>query len=169
MSARTTSAKIATGDRFPGIGLRTCRDRPYSLDPRSSIVVFYRGHWCGHCLDQLLDLAHQADTFHALGFRLIAVSADDFVGANDMRTDTADAIEVLCDPGASAIRELGLEDRDEQVDHIIARPAVFLIDSEGTVRYRYISRSASDRPTSALLILAAESLTRVGRKKSVSA
>ena len=100
---------------------------------------------------------------------MVAISADDFVGANDMQHDTRGAIDVLSDPGAATIPRFGLADRDEMVDHVISRPAVYVVDADGVVRYRYISRSAADRPTSALLLLAAESLIRAGRKESTTA
>lgn len=150
----------AAGDQFPSFTVYTCRNQPHTLDPRSSVIIVYRGHWCGHCRGQLRDLARHADTFHALDVRLTAISADDVAGANDMRMDTGDAVDVFSDPDATAIRQLGLEDHDQKVDHVIARPAVFIVDSAGIVRYRYVSRSASDRPTRALLVLAAESLAR---------
>ena len=159
----------APGERFPSFDVRTCRDRPHTLEPRSSIIIFYRGHWCGHCCAQLAELAHEVDTFRALDVQLIAISADDFVGANDMCNDTGGVIEILSDPMAAAIQQLGIADRDDMVDHIIARPAVYVIDSHGVVRYRYLSRSATDRPTCAILALAAESLARQGRKESMSA
>jgi len=157
------------GEPFPAFELRTCRDRPCTLDPRSTIVILYRGHWCGHCCTQMTELAREIDTFRALNVRLIAISADDFVGANDMCNDTGGVIDILSDPSSTAIQQLGLADRDDMVDHVIARPAVFIVDSDGIVRYRYVSRSATDRPTSALLALAAESLTRPDRKDSITA
>lgn len=155
----------APGEIFPTLGLRTCRNRPETLDPRSSIVIFYRGHWCGHCNEQLTSLAGEIDTFRALNVRLVAISADDFVGANDMCLDIGGAFDIYSDPAAAAICQLGISDRDEQVDHLIARPSVYVVDAEGIVRYRYISRTPADRPTSALLALAAESLSRTCGKE----
>jgi peroxiredoxin len=150
----------APGEPFPTLSLRTCRDRPETLEPSSAIVIFYRGHWCGHCCEQLTSLASEIDTFRALDVRIVAISADDFVGANDMCVDIGSAFGIYSDPEATAIQQLGISDRDELVDHIIARPAVYVVDADGIVRYRYISRSAADRPTSALLALAVESLDR---------
>jgi hypothetical protein len=57
---------------------------------------------------------------------------------------------------------LGLEDTDPEVDHFIARPSVFIVDAEGTVRYRYLSRSPEDRPKVELLLLAVERLAGEG-------
>jgi hypothetical protein len=73
--------------------------------------------------------------------------------------DTCDGkVTAMRDPNADAIRRFGLADVDEQVPHLIARPAAFVIDAAGIVRYRYVSRTPDDRPTTALLLLAAESL-----------
>lgn len=128
-------------------------------------MIFYRGHWCGHCCEQLTSLAREVGTFRALGVSVVAISADDFVGANDMCNDLGGVIDVYSDPDATAIHGLGIPDRDEHVDHIIARPAVYIVDDDGIVRYRYISRSPMDRPTSALLALGAESLSRNRQKE----
>ena len=168
MNAADPKLVVAAGDPFPPFQLRTCRDRLVTLDPRSAILVFYRGHWCGHCREQLIGLSRRADTFRALNCRLTAISADDIVGANHMCVETGGAIEILSDPCATAIQQLGLADRDDKAAHIIARPAVYIIDAAGVVRYRYISRSASDRPTIALLALAAESLAHPDRKESAT-
>lgn len=153
------------GTLFPRLELRTCRDQPVTLDARMTVLVFYRGSWCGHCRDQLVGLARDIDAFRSVGVEVAAISADDFVGANDMCVDTGGVLDIYSDPASVAIETLGLSDRDDKVDHIIAKPAVFIVDAEGIVRYRYVSRSAADRPTSALLALAAESLSRSDRKE----
>ncbi len=123
-----------------------------------TVVIFYRGSWCGHCREHLVGLARDINAFRAVGVEIAAISADDFVGANDMCVDTGGVIDIFSDPSSTSIQQLGLADRDEKVDHIIAKPAVFIVDNDGIVQYRYVSRSAADRPTSALLALAAESL-----------
>ncbi|MDQ3547615.1 MAG: peroxiredoxin family protein [Chloroflexota bacterium] len=169
MTAQPHRLAVAPGDRFPSLDLRTCRDRPSTIQPQSAIVIFYRGQWCGHCREQIIGLAHEIDTFRALNVSIIAISADDFVGANDMCLDSGGVIDILFDPAATSIQQFGLADRDEMVDHIIARPAVYVVDADGIVRYRYLSRTANDRPTSALLALAAESLSRPVRKESTTA
>ncbi|HEX5164682.1 MAG TPA: redoxin domain-containing protein [Thermomicrobiales bacterium] len=168
MNTSFLSPAVAVGDSFPPFELRSCRDRPVAIDPRSALIIFYRGHWCSHCRGQFADLARQHDSFRSLNFSIIAISADDFVGANDMTVDTGGAIDFLSDPSAAFIEQLGLVDRDDSVDHVIARPAVFIIDADGIVRYRYISRSPADRPTSALLLLAIESLAHPARKESTT-
>lgn len=88
----------------------------------------------------------------------MAVSADDAAGCAAMRALTRGKIEIVADPFAAFIARLGLAASDSQVDHRIARPATFVVDAAGMVRYRYIGRSPDDRPKVALLLLAAERL-----------
>lgn len=88
----------------------------------------------------------------------MAVSADDAAGCAAMRALTRGAIEIVADPDAAFIAELGLATTDIQVEHRIARPTTFVVDEARVVRYRYIGRSPDDRPKVALLLLAAERL-----------
>lgn len=75
-----------------------------------------------------------------------------------MRALTGDSIALVADPAAALIGRLRLATEDVEVDHLIARPATFVIDHSGVVRYRYLSRAPEDRPKAALLLLAAEQL-----------
>jgi peroxiredoxin len=92
------------------------------------------------------------------GCAVIAISADADALTAEMCSAIGAAFPLLSDPSAAAITRLGLADSDEQVAHLIARPAVFVVDRAGIVRYRYLSRSADDRPKVELLLLAAERL-----------
>lgn len=75
-----------------------------------------------------------------------------------MENDTLGRINLYRDPDARQITTLGLDDRDEEVMHTIARPSAFVVDDAGIVRYRYVGSREDDRPKAALLLLAAESL-----------
>lgn len=75
-----------------------------------------------------------------------------------MENETNGRIQLYRDPEAREIVALGLEDTDNEVDHLIAKPSVFVVDRDGIVRYRYVGRREDDRPKNALLLLAAESL-----------
>jgi peroxiredoxin len=144
------------GDPFPLIVGRDCDGRSIELSPANAVVLLYRGQWCMHCRAQLLGLAREAQGFAAIGFRLIAISADDLSLCQVLRDATGGAIEFVSDAGAGFISDLALVTTDPNADHPIAQPAVFIIDGDGVVRYRYVSRAADDRPKTALLLLAAE-------------
>ena len=98
------------------------------------------------------------DAFSACGYALVGISADDCEHRRAMLAEIGDAFPLYSDPSAAAIVRLGLSDTDEQVSHLIARPATFIVDGDGLVRYRYLSRSPDDRPKVELLLLAVERL-----------
>lgn len=40
-----TPPLLAVGDAFPSLALLRCDGAPVTLEPRSSVVVWYRGFW----------------------------------------------------------------------------------------------------------------------------
>lgn len=80
--------------------------------------------------------------------------------ARAMCAELGDRLVICADPGATAIAELGLADRDDDVPHVISRPATYVVDQAGIVRYRYLGRAPEDRPRAELLLLGVESLVR---------
>jgi peroxiredoxin len=59
---------------------------------------------------------------------------------------------VLSDPEATVIEPWGVLNVAEQA---IARPALFLVQPDGTVAYRYVGQDFTDRPTDEELFAAA--------------
>lgn len=77
-----------------------------------------------------------------------------------MAAVTDPSIELYRDPDGNWIRSIGRHDEEEQ-GRLAALPAMFAVDDAGHVRYRYLSRDAGDRPTTELLLLAAEVISQV--------
>ncbi len=65
---------------------------------------------------------------------------------------------VLCDPDLAVINRYGVFHVDEPHGYIAARPAVFIIDEWGIVRYCHVGEHSRDRPAIGTLLLALESL-----------
>jgi peroxiredoxin len=168
LNARHSRYLPGPGDAFPVIVGRDCDGRSVEAPPANAVVLLYRGQWCAHCRAQLLGLAREASGFAAIGFRLIAISSDDVSLCQVLRDATGGAIEIVSDVGAGFISDLALVTSDPNADHPIAQPAVFIIDGDGVVRYRYVSRSAEDRPKTALLLLAAERVASGGAHVSTA-
>ena len=80
---------------------------------------------------------------------MIAISTDDLSGAAYAVDGIGLEFPILYDPEASIVREYGvfnlLGDR-------MAAPATFLIDRKGKVRWQYIGKSKSDRPSNREII-----------------
>lgn len=76
------------------------------------------------------------------------MSADDLQTAIQTKLSLKLSFDVLADSKRKIIQLYGILHPDEN----LARPAVFLIDQRGYLRFRYIGSNAADRPTNARII-----------------
>jgi peroxiredoxin len=74
--------------------------------------------------------------------------------------EIGEAFPLYSDPASRVIANLGIAETDEAIDHLIARPTIFIIDAAGVIRYCYVSRDEEDRPKIDLLLLAVDSLSQ---------
>jgi peroxiredoxin len=76
------------------------------------------------------------DKFHAAGIRPVAISVDSPEVSRDLREQAGYTFTFLSDPKAEAIRRYDLVHAGAGINgQDIARPAEFLLDSSGTVRW----------------------------------
>lgn len=74
--------------------------------------------------------------FHEVGIRPVAISVDSPAASRDLREQAGYTFTFLSDPKAEVIRRYDLIHSGAGIDgQDIARPAEFLLDSSGTVRW----------------------------------
>lgn len=109
---------------------------------RPTLVVFYLGFGCIHCVEQLNELRPKYDEFKAAGIDIVAIGTDK---VDEVKAAVLDAIEVdapetqfpiLCDPKGNVFKQFHCW--DEFTDEPLH--GTFLIDSAGRIRWRDISR-----------------------------
>jgi peroxiredoxin len=110
------------------------------------LLVFYRGWWCLHCQRQMSQLAHEYPRLQGSGVNLVMLSVDSLVRGRQMVEQTQPPFPVLSDRDVDAALAYNVF-----VDGI-ALPATFLIDRQGIVQWRYVGKSAADRPTPEVLL-----------------
>ena len=114
------------------VSLRDYRGKPV-------IVVFYLGHGCIHCLEQLAVFAPAAKDFQAAGITLLAVSADSqaTLGKTVEKAKVNGGIPfpLVADGSRETFRAYRAYDGFEQVP----LHGVFLVDGAGLVRWQDIS------------------------------
>src|SRR5947208_15204781 len=49
---------------------------PQDLAGRWAVLLFYRGHWCPYCRQQLLDFQRAREQLDELGAQIVALSVD---------------------------------------------------------------------------------------------
>ena len=95
------------------------------------------------------------DTIRGLDAEVLAVSTDALSGAERAIEYLDLGFPILFDPEAEVVRHYGvynlLQDR-------LATPSTFIIDKNGDVRWKYIGRSYTDRPSTQQIIAQLEAL-----------
>jgi peroxiredoxin len=82
------------------------------------------------------------DKFHEAGIRPVAISVDSPEVNRDLCEKAGYTFTFLSDPKAETIRRYDLVHAGEGINgQDIARPAEFLIDSSGTVRWRNLTEN----------------------------
>ncbi len=106
------------------------------------VVVFYMGHWCPSCQHQLGDLNAHLQDFTAAGATLVAISTDSVEDAAALHDHLQLKFELFSDPQQTTIQKWGVADFTVGV----ARPATFVIEPGGEIRYRHLGKTETDRP-----------------------
>ena len=161
---------LKVGDQVPPFTTLTAEGQSVTLDELLGsgklMFFFYRGGWCPYCNYQvrMLSLAYQE--FASKGVTPIAVSVDSseaallvksgyevpFTVISDSKLAAQKAFKVLIkvdDATYDRYRGKGvdLERWSGQDHHMIAAPAVVLVDEDRTVRWSHVSRDYKTRPS----------------------
>ena len=127
----------------PGVNLKDSEGKEWSLTQqrdagRWTILVFFLGGQCAHCMQQLQLLGQEYEAFQALGADVVAVSTDDLETTRELKHNQ-EGIEfpmlMLPDPGLEVFRTYRSHD-DFEVQPL---HGVFLIDEKGGVRFHRVS------------------------------
>jgi peroxiredoxin len=100
------------------------------------VLIFYRGYWWPYCVSELRSFQNQLSEFGKRRIRVVGVSVDTVEVSRMLGEKAGLSFPLLSDPQEKAIRHydlLHIRGGPRKVD--IARPAEFLIDPTGTVRW----------------------------------
>lgn len=85
---------------------------------------------------------------------VLAVSADDLSGAQDAAMNWGPPFPILYNPDKTVIDTYSVRDGN------IAKPATFIIDKNGTIRWKYIGADKTDITSPAAVIAQLQALAR---------
>jgi peroxiredoxin len=107
----------------------------------------------------LRGIQQSLDNFNAVGIRPVAISVDSVEISRDLAQKNGFTFTILSDPNAEAIRAYDLAHAGAGEDGgDIARPAEFLLDSNGTVRWVNLTGNYWKRATPEQMLEAAKGL-----------
>jgi len=142
---------------------------------RPTVLVFCLGGWSPRCklfLQQLQELrAHLGE----LGYQVVAVSPDRPGHLGETASELGLEYNLLSDSMMSAARALGiayrvdesaleryrregvdLEERSGEPHHMLPVPAMFVVGSDGVIRFEYVNPDEQVRPTPEMVLAAAK-------------
>ena len=184
LSARTNS--VGVGDPAPDFSLPTAAGGIWSLGEHlaqgkcsSSVVVFYRGTWCGYCNIYLRGLLEARSLLSDANATLIAVSPEAAPTSADNATAAGATFPVLIDQGGKAAEQFGLtfemddaaknvlkgsgidlEKRNAGGKWILPVPGTFVIDRSGHIAYAHVDADYRNRPEPQEIVAVCRSLRR---------
>jgi peroxiredoxin len=156
---------------------------------KPTMLVFYRGGWCPYCSVQLGHLAEAEGELVEMGYQVLAISPDRPEALREsVEEGEADLrYELLSDSGMELAQAFGVAFRvdDQTIEqyrgfgidleqasgrdhHLLPVPAVYLIDTDGVIRFAHWDADYKKRPEPAELTAAARrGLTGAGPPNQV--
>lgn len=136
-----------------------CNTRKLSgfFGDKKIILVFYRGDWCPVCNVQLHGFVTDFEKFQNLDSQIIAISVDNPVAEQKFKEKLDAPFVFLSDPGHQIIdlycvfEKGGWSGRIHRKNNY-SKPAVFIIDKNGLIQFKYVGNSFSDRPKNSELL-----------------
>ena len=128
------------------------------------VVVFYRGNWCPYCNKQLKGLQDSLQLITATGAQLIAITPEAQPGIDSTIAKTGAIFPILHDEDGKLAKayqvSYKVDDRtvnrykmtgidllktNNQKEAVLPVPAVYIINKEGSITYRYFDENYRKR------------------------
>jgi mycoredoxin-dependent peroxiredoxin len=163
-----SSGAPQVGQRAPDFTLPDEHGRPVSLPgllaapmptgtqatpPKAVLLVFYMYSGCRACNSEFRGLQQHLDALTTAGVRPVAISIDTPEVSRALSEEAGYTFPFLSDPQMAVIRRYDVADQEQG-----ARPAEFLVDASGVVRWRYLTKNLFVRATAEDVLEAVKAL-----------
>lgn len=117
----------------------------------NGVAVFFvrSADWCPFCKRQLADVNSRLTEFEALGLSVVSVSVDEVPLIKKFADEQNVGYTMLADPNGDINEALGIRDEQYPVGSAafgVPRPTLYIIDTSGTIRARYMEPTYRTRP-----------------------
>ena len=175
---------LLMGAAVPEISLRTAEGEAFDLNAaiaeKPTVLIFYRGGWCPYCNKHLGQLQAIEGQLVEMGWQIIAVSPDRPAKIKGALEEQGFKYRLVSDSEMAAAKAMGVafrlddamvkmykgkygidvEGDSGQTHHLLPVPAVFLIGTDGVIKFSYVNPDYKVRIDSAVLLAAAEAALR---------
>ncbi len=179
---------LIIGDSIPAVQVTPLTDNnkvdlSIKVREKPSVIVFYRGGWCMYCNMQLQGLKDVYPQLTEMGYQLLAISPDKPEKLQESLDNFKLDYSLFSDSGMEAARAFGISFRvdDETVEkyhtygidleaasgqkhHWLPVPAIFIVGTDGKIKYSYVNPDYATRLDTQVLLAMAKSALMVKRK-----
>lgn len=171
----TDISPLLISEKITDIKLRKVDNTQVSLTSlfaqKPTVLVFYRGGWCPYCNLHLAALGQAENELLDLGYQIIAISPD--APKNLKVTEDKEKVNylLLSDSKGELAKMMGIAfQAPEKYESILAKgsegsntkvlpvPSLFIVDTDATIAFEYISPDFKHRISNDLLIAVAKLL-----------
>jgi peroxiredoxin len=175
---------ILVGANVPELTLRTVDGELFNLNEairnKPTVLIFYRGGWCPYCNMQLGQLRDIEPEIIKYGYQIIAISPDrpkkliesidehkmNYLLLSDSNMAVAKAFGIafkLDDATLKKYEEYGIDlhDASGQKHYSLPVPAVFVIGTDGIIKFEYVNPNYAVRLDPNILL----SVAKAGQEK----
>ncbi len=161
-------SSIGIGERFPDFSLLNTKNEIVGLEELLKrgpvIVAFFRGNWCPYCNLELKAMQDNLREITTTNSTLIAISPQNTVYNEELKSNQQLDFELLTDNNNQLAKRLGISFRLQDAvipvydslgirladyngnDHNeLPAPAVFVIDKDGCITYKFVDTNYMNR------------------------
>lgn len=170
---------LSVNDRAPTATLRHPDGEAVTMaslyEDKPSILVFYRGGWCPYCNTHLGQIAKAEPELVAMGYQVLAISPDRPEALGETVDNGDYRYQLLSDSSMALSKAFGLAFKvdDQTVDRyrgfgidleeasgrshrLLPVPAVYIVDTDGVIRFAHWNPDYTTRLQAGELIEAAK-------------
>lgn len=159
---------LKIGSEVPDVSLIDQNNQEQSLksliNEKPSVLIFYRGAWCGYCTKHLAELNDIKSDIESLGFQILGITVDQSDKLSESNEKSSSEIVVYSDSDLEAISAFGLDwnvgdetvvkyKNEYKIDleawsgqdhHSLPVPAIYVI-KDNQVEFQYVNPKYSTR------------------------
>lgn len=135
------------------------------IEKKRTVLLVYRGGWCPYCNAHLAEIQQAESQILELGYQLIAISPDSPENLKPTNEKHKLNYSLYSDPDGGYLKKLGLiykapekysdmlsKRSDGKNKGFLPVPAVFVVNTSGTILFEYINPDYSTRISAELLL-----------------
>jgi peroxiredoxin len=171
----TDISPLLIGEKIPNLSLKSPKNEDIKIadlfKDKKTVLIFYRGGWCPYCNLHLAAMSEAEKQILDLGYQIIAVSPD--APENLKITQVKEKLNytLLSDSKGELIKAVGIAyEAPEYYKSLVNKssnginsgylpvPSVFVVNSDSSILFEYISPDIKHRITSELLVAVLKNL-----------